>query len=257
MDAILFDTCIFSFIVGTIAGSAMKCLGERVSNGKKWMIGRSKCDHCGHVLNWQDLIPVVSFLWNRGKCRYCGHRISSGYVWTELSEGFVFLIIFLKEGALDGTVLMEWCICATLLALSITDINCYLIPDRFNLFLILLWGIRIIKMEANGRLNQLLIMNSLSGAFIPSALVLMLSLIMSRLLRKESIGGGDIKLLFALGLHIGLLKSFLLLIIACVFGVISAVIAKQQKIPFGPCISLGMVLTIIFGQKVIMWVFAI
>ena len=244
---------IISFILGSVMGSAMTCLGDRLAEGKSWVKGRSECDVCHHELSGRDLIPVVSYLWNHGKCRYCGAKLSSKYVWTELLSGIVFILIFLKEGMIDATVIMQWGVCCALLALSVTDLDSYIIPDRFIVFLIL-WRIVFLVMdEMGGTLNRQMIVDDLLGAFIPSVGVLILSLIMDHVLKKESMGGGDIKLLFALGLYTGLAGSVLLLIAACVIGLIFVGALKQEKIPFGPSISLGWVFVILCGGPLITW----
>lgn len=244
---------ILSFLLGTVMGSAMTCLGDRLAEGKSWVKGRSECDTCHHELQGRDLIPIVSYFVNHGRCRYCGTIISRKYLWTELSGGTVFVLIFLKEGMINGTVIMQWGLCSALLALSITDLDCYIIPDRLIVFLILWWGVSIIMKAVNGTLNVHMIRDDLLGAFIPAGCVLILSVIMDHVLKKESMGGGDIKLLFSLGLYLGLAGSVLLLITACVIGLIFVAILKQEKIPFGPSISLGAVFVILCGGPLITW----
>ena len=244
---------IISFVLGTVMGSAMTCLGDRLAEGKSWVKGRSECDACHHELTGRDLIPVVSYLRNHGKCRYCGAKLSSKYLWTELLSGIVFLLIFLKEGMTDGTVIIQWGLCSALLALSITDLDCYIIPDRMIVFLILWWFVSLTMKAVNGTLDTHMVMDAVLGACIPSVCVLILSLIMDHVLKKESMGGGDIKLLFALGLYLGLAGSVLLLIVACIIGLIFVVILKQEKIPFGPSISLGAVFVILCGGPLITW----
>lgn len=244
---------ILSFVLGSVMGSAMTCLGDRTAEGKSWVKGRSECDVCHHELNGRDLIPVVSYLWNHGKCRYCGAKLSKKYLWTELLSGIVFTLIFLKEGMPDGTVIMWWGVCSALLALSITDLDSYMIPDRFIVFLIVWRTVFLVISGIQGTLDVHRMADDLAGAFIPSVCVLILSLIMDHVLKKESMGGGDIKLLFALGLYTGLAGSVLLLIVSCVIGLIFVVVLKQEKIPFGPSISLGAVLVILCGGPLITW----
>lgn len=244
---------IISFLLGSVMGSAMTCLGDRLAEGKSWVKGRSECDVCHHVLDGRDLIPVVSYLVNHGKCRYCGAKLSKKYLWTELLSGCVFVLIFFKEGMIDGTVIIQWGVCCALLALSITDLDCYTIPDRFIVFLIAWWLASIGLKVLTGSFHMHEITDDLLGAFVPAGCVLVLSLIMDHVLKKESMGGGDIKLLFALGLYTGLAGSVLLLIVSCVIGLIFAGVLKREKIPFGPSISLGAVFVILAGGPLITW----
>lgn len=242
-----------SFLLGSVMGSAMTCLGDRLAEGKSWVKGRSECDVCHHVLEGRDLIPVVSYLMNHGRCRYCGAKLSKKYLWTELLSGLVFVLVFLKEGMIDGNVIIQWGVCSALLALSVTDLDCYTIPDRFIVFLIVWWFVSIGFKGLDGTLSRHVIVDDLLGAFVPAGCVFVLSLIMDRVLKKESMGGGDIKLLFALGLYAGLAGSVLLLIVSCVIGLIFVGVLKQDKIPFGPSISLGAVFVILAGGPLITW----
>lgn len=243
--------CMISFFCGINAGSSMTCLGERTAEGKSWFRGRSRCDFCHHILHAGDLIPVVSFLLNHGRCRYCGKRLSVRYLWTEIMTGILFVLIFAGEQVFDFNVFLKWCICSILLALSITDLDSYLIPNSYIVFLTALWGVNLLQEELCGRINGYRILNDFAGALVPSAGMFFLSLIMDRFLKKESMGGGDIRLLFVLGLLTGFPLCLVLLISSSMIGLIMALIMKKEKIPFGPCISIGMIIVMLYGNEIL------
>ena len=83
--------------------------------------------------------------------------------------------------------------------------------------------------------------------------MLLLSLLFDKILKKESLGGGDIKLFFMVGLYLGIGGSLLNLIIACLFGIILALGLKQNRIPFGPAIAAAALVTTLVGQEVVQW----
>ena len=56
----------------------MNVVIDRVPRNESFVKGRSHCDHCGETLKWDDLIPIVSYIFLRGKCRYC-HTILISY----------------------------------------------------------------------------------------------------------------------------------------------------------------------------------
>ena len=67
-------------------------------------------------------------------------------------------------------------------------------------------------------------------------------------------GGGDIKLMAVLALHFGPLKSLLLLVLACIIGLIGAGAAKKgfgKAFPFGPALAIGAWLTALVGTPII------
>lgn len=83
---------------------------------------------------------------------------------------------------------------------------------------------------------------------------------MDDILKKESMGGGDVKLLFLVGLYLGLYKTMLCLILSCVLGLIFIGIKNNketQEIPFCPAISLATYFCLLFGSSVISWYFGL
>ena len=69
-------------------------------------------------------------------------------------------------------------------------------------------------------------------------------------------GGGDIKLIAVLGLHFGALRTLLILIIACIVGLIGAAAAgrlKGREFPFGPAIAIAAWVVMLIGDSVAAW----
>ena len=76
------------FILGCCIGSFINVVFSR----NDWYKGRSRCDKCGYVLKWHDLIPVLSFLMFGGKCRKCKTKIDISHLVSELMMGAAFLV---------------------------------------------------------------------------------------------------------------------------------------------------------------------
>jgi prepilin signal peptidase PulO-like enzyme (type II secretory pathway) len=77
---------------------------------------------------------------------------------------------------------------------------------------------------------------------------------MEKLLKKEAMGGGDIKLLFMTGLYFPWQLNVLALIFACVAGIGFAVASRVRRgnpFPFGPAIACGAWLSMLFGDGII------
>lgn len=248
----IYFSCI-SFILGAVMASAMTCLGDRTAAGESWTQGRSHCDACGHELGLKDLIPVISYLAGHGRCRYCGAKLSKKYLVTEIFTGVIFVLLFLKQGEINPTLVMDWGAVCVLLALSITDMDCGLIPDRFNLALMFWWaGLTLVQGLIGGGLGQLFL-HGVLGAVFCAGFVLIIVLIMDKMLGRETMGGGDIKLFFATGLYTGLAGGLLMVIASCVIGLIFMATSKKKQLPFGPSISLAVVFVMLCGDWIIHW----
>ncbi|WP_461368539.1 prepilin peptidase, partial [Candidatus Darwinibacter acetoxidans] len=57
-------------------GSFYNVVIYRLSRKMSLVKPGSSCPHCGHRLGAGELIPVLSFLWQKGRCKSCGSRIS-------------------------------------------------------------------------------------------------------------------------------------------------------------------------------------
>lgn len=77
-------------IVGAILASFVGVIVERVNTGASWANDRSRCDSCSHVLTWQDLLPVFSWMLSLGRCRHCGSRVPVRHALIEATTAFIF-----------------------------------------------------------------------------------------------------------------------------------------------------------------------
>ena len=237
-----------AFLLGAVMGSALNCLAYRIAREQKWSHGRSLCPACGHPLSLPDLVPVFSWLLLRGKCRHCGAKISPRYVITEVLLGLGFVSMLLRFGlsfdAFSGAVLV-----ACLLALSLVDLEIQIIPDRF---LLIPAAVRLVQLAVEGRLLSGILPGLIFGGGL-----LVLSLVMDKILKKDSMGGGDIKLMAVLGLFFTIPECLLLLVMACVCGIFMAAILMKldsdTAFPFGPALSIAAWLTLLFGEAITGW----
>lgn len=240
---------ILAAVLGAVAASFITCLAGRFVAHESILKGRSHCDSCGHVLGPADLIPIFSYLFLRGKCRYCHKKIPVRALITEILSSIVFIVIILRLG-LSFDALRAMILYCILLALSLIDLDSFTIPDRFILAAIVLWALflPLIHEPISSQLKS-----GLSGGAILAVSVLIISMIMDKILGRESMGGGDIKLLFVMGLYLGLAGGLLALILACLIGLIFIAAVKKKKIPFGPSISAAFMIVLLFGSPVISW----
>lgn len=238
-------------VLGLVMGSGMNCLAMRIAAGEKWTSGRSKCPACGHELSAGELIPLVSWLWQGGKCRHCGGRISKRYPLTEAGMAALYGSVLLRFGLAWETVSMLVLV-TCLMGLSLVDLETQEIP---NGFLIAPAVVRLGQLIWDCGFTAALWGHIWPGLALGGA-VLILSLGMDKLLGKESMGGGDIKLLFVLGLFMDLPCCILLVILACIVGLALAFTLGARKgiaFPFGPAIAAAAWMVLMIGEPVTAW----
>lgn len=241
------------FLLGACMGSFLNCLAWRLVQGQSPWKGRSHCDHCGHVLSGRDLIPVVSFLLAGGKCRYCGVKLSTRYVWTEITSGTVFLALLHRYDISLQT--LEYLLFASiLLGCAFADLEGYMIPDGLVLAGVLL-RIPFYFLLSDGRGHLL---DSVLGGVAVGGGLLAVVLLYEKMRKIDAMGGGDIKLLCLTGLYLGWAKNLLCLMAACIIGIVFGLIAQRragedepQIFPWGPSIAAAAILTALFGQQII------
>ena len=242
--------CVLAALLGACMGSFLNCMAWRVVHGESVLRGRSHCDACGHVLGARDLVPIVSYFASGGRCRYCGAKLSSRHVWGEVIGAAVFVSLLLHYD-ISLRLLEAWLLASILLACSFADLEGYIIPDRFLAAGVVLFAVTLlIEPEPFRRLADGL----LGGVGVGGGLLL-LSLYMDKRLKRETLGGGDIKLLFLTGLFFGWKANLLCLTLACVAGIVWGLAGKRrgEAIPWGPSIALGAWVTALAGEPFIRW----
>ena len=247
--------CFLAALMGLVMGSFLNCSAIRIVNGEPIARGRSHCMSCKHVLGARDLVPLFSWLALKGRCRYCGERIPARYPITELVAAIAYVSIFIRYG-----ITAECCelliLVSLLLVISFCDIEAYLIPDRFIVAGILVRCAYIIyAWRMLGADIKSMTITSLIGGFSIALPILVLSIIMDRILGKDSMGGGDIKLLFMTGLYLPWYINLLGILLACVCGIIIGLFIRKRNeegmIPFGPFIAAGVWICLLCGQEII------
>ncbi len=225
------------FILGLIVGSFLNCVIYRLETGGNFLKGRSFCPHCKHVLEWQDLIPVFSFLFLLGKCRYCRKGISIQYPLVELSTGIVFLLC----SAFYAPYFM-YIISCFLIVIFVYDLKHYLIPDKVVFPAILITLV----------FNYQFILTALGAGLLFLLIVLAT--------RGKGMGIGDIKLAFLMGLILGwpniMVALFSAFFVGAIIGIILIVSGKKglkSEVPFGPFLVFGTFLAMFWGQSIMTW----
>ncbi len=224
---------IFFFIFGTIMGSFYNVVGCRLPNGESLIKPPSHCPKCKKRLGVMELIPIISYIIQGGKCKHCKKKIGLFYPVFEFLTGVLFVISYLTFG-LTSELIVALTFSSALLIIIISDIKYMIIPDEVIIVsTIMLFTERLLM----GYEITLLFMN----AVIPFVLMFLIKLLGDLMFKKESLGGGDIKLMIVFGLAIGWQNVILVIALAAFLALpISLIILFRKKtniIAFGPYLS--------------------
>ena len=226
---------IIFFILGTLMGSFLTVIGLRLPRKENFINTRSYCDKCHHQLSFIDLIPIFSYLHLRGRCRYCKAKIDDLSSFMELFTGILFALAYFVFGipGLYYELLIALGIISMLIIISVTDTSYLIIPDEVLIFFS---GYFLIILTLQGGVVLALI--SLLYGLILFFIMYMIMIIGNFIFKKETMGGGDVKMMFVFGLILhpllGLFSIFLGSLLALPVSLILYYSKKQRLVPFGP-----------------------
>lgn len=235
---------IYFFIVGSVFGSFFGVVGTRLSKGESIIKPRSHCCYCNHVLKWYELIPIFSYIIQRGKCSSCKKSLSAFYPVTEIISGLLFMISYFCFG-FSKELVVSLVVVSFLVIVIVSDITYLIIPDEITLFFSIL--MIVIKFFLFG--YKEFAFSVLSGILLFS-LMYCIMVMGNKIFNKETLGGADIKLMFFVGLVVspvlGILNIFVSSCLALPISLLFLIKDKNNVIPFGPFILLGLYLIICF-----------
>lgn len=198
-------------VVGAIVGSFLATLVIRWQRGRSVVRGRSCCDTCGRLLSARELVPLLSFALARGRCGRCGGAIDRRHSFIEAAAGLIGGAALALQPGLAGWAgaLFGW----GLLVLGAIDLACFWLPDALTLPLALAgWA-------AGGLAIWPPVSDRLIGAAAGYASLALLRWAYRRLRGREGMGGGDPKLLAAIGAWLGWQPLPLVVLVAALAGI--------------------------------------
>ncbi|MCI8568387.1 MAG: prepilin peptidase [Bacilli bacterium] len=223
---------IIFFIFGLFMGSFYTVIGLRLPKHENFLTDRSHCDKCQHNLSLLDMIPLLSYLFLKGRCRYCKAKINELSTYMEFFTGVLFSLSFYVFG-FSYELLIALGIVSLLIIVSVSDISYYIIPDEILIFFI---GFFTIIITLNSSVLNALI--SLLSGFTLFIIMYTIMIFGNFLFKKESLGGGDVKMMFVFGLilnpFLGLISIFLASFLALPVSIFILLKKHQNLVPFGP-----------------------
>ena len=164
--------------------------------------------------------------------------------------GMAFLLTLRKCGVSEDGIKMLLLVCVLYLV-SVTDIYAHQIPNIVILTSIAIWILLTTDM------GIIVLLKGLAEGLIVSFPLLILVLVMEKCFHKEALGGGDIKLLYVIGLYLGWEKTLLSLLLACVMGTFGGTLIqyhrKKKEFAMGPYIAVSAMVALLMGEQIIEW----
>jgi leader peptidase (prepilin peptidase) / N-methyltransferase len=238
-----------AFLGGLLAGSFVTVVAHRVPRGESIVGPRSRCPACGAQIAAYDNVPVLSWTLLRGQARCCGVAISPRYPLTELALGALWAATVLVLWDEPGEVALGLVFVTTLAAVTLTDLERRIIPDRILLVAAVL-AVAIAAATDPGSLPERAAAAAAAGGLLFAA----------ALAYPRGMGLGDVKLAATMGLFLGRdVAPAILVALLCGSLVGLAMIARhgaaarKRAIPFGPFLALGGVVGLLVGGELIDW----
>lgn len=252
----------YAALLGVSFGSFALATSWRLRKKKNFVRDTSECEFCHHKLAARDLVPLVSWLVLRGRCRFCHHKLTVLLPIAEVVGALFFTASYLwwpqpLQGIINVTSFTVWyAALVLLLILFFYDLQWYLLPNKV---MYPLWGLAVLY--AGLQLAQGLTLYNAGMLALSVGIAWGLFFALFYVSKGKWIGFGDVRLGFAIGLFVSTpFKAMLVLFVASVVGLtvaLPAIVAgKKQfssKVPFGPLLIIGLVVTMLWGQNIVDW----
>ena len=236
------------FILGSVLGSFFHVFATRLAEEQSIIYPPSHCPKCKHRLKWYELIPVISYIIQKGKCKECKADIPMSYVLIEVVTGILFSVCY-NEFGFSKELIISLIFVSTMVINIVSDIEYMIILDEslvVSTLLIIITYIFTIGLDNTA--------SHIYDALIAFFIMYGIKIVGDKMFKKESLGGGDIKLMFLFGLVIGwdmsICTIFLATFIAFAIALYIMFSKKDNMIPFGPFLCMAATLFLIWGINV-------
>ena len=231
------------FVFGTIFGSFYNVVGDRVADGKSIIYPPSHCPKCKHRLTPLELVPIFSYLFQGGKCKNCKCKIPLFHPLYEIFVGLLFMFSYISFG-FTGDLVIAITFVSMLAIIIVSDYYYMIIPDEILIFFGVTLALEVLLINGIDAFGI-----SLLSGIISFGVMFLIKLFGDFIFKTESMGGGDIKLLFFLGFILGWPQALLSIFLGSIIGLpISLIVLKIKNtniIPFGPLLALGAIIILL------------
>jgi leader peptidase (prepilin peptidase) / N-methyltransferase len=226
-------------------------LGERRPFDRPWW----RCPSCAMPYRGRGLVPVANAVFLRRGCHSCRERVS--HPWRPVLLGVLSAIVLGAFAARigDDVALAAYAVFGlSMVAMSAVDFERQIIPNRLVYStLALMVPLFVVSSAVDDRWG------SLARAAIAGAAAFVAFLVV-HLAVPRGMGFGDVRLAGVIGIATGWLGLghafvgfFFAFVLGALVGVVAMVVSgagRKTRIPFGPFLAAGAVVTVLWGSPV-------
>jgi len=239
--------------IGLIVGSFLSVVIYRLPNKESLWHPASHCPNCHRSIRWYHNVPIWGYAIQKGRCNNCKAAISFIYPLTEMISALVLCFMHYQFGWSVAFYKLSF-LGLLLFALSVIDFRCHIIPNRI-VFVGSLFALLFLSLQGTSALKDGLIGGIIGGGGFAGVWFL------GRLIyKKDTMGGGDIKLAALLGLFLGwrmlLVNVSLVFVLIAIIGWAGILLRKMNRkseIPMAPYFAIAAVISIYFGYDIMSW----
>lgn len=270
----------FAFALGACIASFLNVCIWRLPRGESVAWPPSHCPNCNARIRWYQNIPILSWCCLRGRCANCRRPISVRYTVVELLGALLFLLAYVQWGMpffLDRPPVLGlrpladvWTpavfglVFAGLLLGSFIDLEHFYLPDRVTIGGMLL-GVPLSALvpELQGETAPLPALAwSLGGLAFGFSFLWLIGFVFSKIVKKEALGFGDVKLIGAVGAFFGPAAVLFTVIVSSFAGAVvglalilrgKARLGGFTAVPYGPFLALGAAAWMFWGPRLVAW----
>jgi leader peptidase (prepilin peptidase)/N-methyltransferase len=168
---------------------------------------------------------------------------------VEIATALIWIAAALRHG-ISWPALTVAVFFTLLLGIAATDARTYLIPDEFTLGGL---AIGLLLALAPGGLT---ILQSTAGALVGFGILYLAAVVGEWRLKKQAMGGGDIKMMAMVGAFLGPLGSVLTIFFGSLIGTLVFLpvsLRTRRLVPFGIFLAIGAAVTEVWGEAIVAW----
>ncbi len=251
---IMFLTIVFLF--GICIGSFLNVVIIRLPRHESLIKRASHCMTCGTKIRPIDLIPVFSWIFLKGKCHSCGEKISPRYPVVESLNGIMYVLTFIILD-INAKAIITCFLMSLLIVVGFMD------WDTREIDMIVVGLIFLLAVPAAIFTDDVELTSRIIGAFVISVPFFIIGEVSRPIIRKKfgddfrAIELGDTILMFAAGALLGtqavIVSALIGIVIAAVGGIILKAVTKDSTFPFGPWLSIGIAVAMLWGNQIAQW----
>ena len=242
------------FLLGSLIGSFLNVCIHRLPRNLSVIFPSSRCPSCNIPIRAYDNIPLLSYLLLGGRCRYCKAKISLRYPLVETLNAFLYVGVLWRFG-LEWHTPVLFAFCSAMIVITFIDLDFQIIPDTITLpgIVVGLAAASLVLPDPFDRSSILGLRGALVGLLSGGVIFYVIAV-----LSRGGMGGGDIKMMAMVGSFMGwkstLLTTFAGSLLGSCVGIFLMVVkgkGRKTKVPFGPFLAAGALISLFYGQEIL------